>query len=174
MTRKLIIAILAVVFSILGFIYVKLGGLNEPTLEVADSPGYFITGRFYKGSYNDEAVENIFYEVRQLLKEGRLHGILTIVYYKDPMEAEGQVENFIGIATPEKTTMVPPGLEQRKIPPGKFLRATIEAHTAVMPVPGTIKEKLAALANDQGLEMGDISIEKYYSDYKLVVEVPVN
>lgn len=173
MSKKLIFIILAVVFAALGFAYVKLGGLNEPFFSVVDNPGYYITGKYYKGHYNDQAIEDIFYEVKQQLKEGSLNGILTIVYYQDPIASEGKVENFIGIANRQKASDIPKGFEQRKIVAGKVVRATIHAHNTVMPLPETVKEKLAAFAREKGLDLRDISIEKYFSDRKLVVEMPV-
>lgn len=174
MSKKLVITIIALFFAVLGVIYIKLGGLNEVEIQLENTPEYHIAGKYYAGRYKDQAVEEIYYEVKSMMDKGVLKGTLSIIYFKDPIEAQGDVENFIGILTTDDTTRIPKGYEWRTIPAGKAVRAKINAHNLVMPTPETINNKIDEFAQSENLSLSNISIEKYTSDNELIIEVPLS
>ncbi|MTI31667.1 hypothetical protein [Xanthovirga aplysinae] len=174
MSKKIILRLALFLFlGVASIVYIQLGGFNEVKISVKENINYTLIGKSFEGRYKSKEVKNIFFDTRRLLEEGELHGTLAIIYDQDPSENEGNMKSFTGIILEKPISKIPKGFEERKFKAFTVVQAQINAHPLVMPTPEKIKEKLKIYAQEQGLELQDISIEKLVGERELVVEIPV-
>ena len=82
---------------------------------------------------------------------------------------------MIGVLFPasEVPATFPQDLSAKELPGTKWVRAKLTNHVAVMPSPKKVREQLQEYAQAEGLPLEILSIEKYYSDRHLEIEIPV-
>lgn len=172
--KKYIITVLLLtaLISLAGYYY--LGGFKERELSLVEIEDYHLVGKLYRGTLENEALGNIFFDVQDKVQKGALEGVLTVVVLKEPVEEKDTVEQFIGVLTEEPVEEVPEGWERHTIEAEQAVRSTIRSHNMVTPKPNVIREELEAFAAEQDLNLQPgISIEKYISERHLEIEVPV-
>ncbi len=162
----------AAVLVILIAVYHFLGGFNKAKLSLVSSVEYTLAGYDYRGKHRSEALEKYFTEIRDMVKEQPEIGVLAMVYYKEPQVKGDNTHLFIGIVLNEGQS-APEQLEKRTIEAERAVRATVNAHAAVMPAPNAIHEKMTEFAQREGLTLQAISIEKYISETHLEIDMPV-
>lgn len=151
-----------------------LGGFQEVEAKLIEVDGYRIYGQAYTGKYDSDQLSDIVAHTRQLLADTTLQGNLVIVNYSDfKAEKRGVVNQFIGIQLPAGKEPGPiEGYELRIIEANQVVEAIIGIRKLVMPSPEKIKQKASEVAEENGVELMDLSIETY-KDQKLVVHIPV-
>jgi len=174
-TRNIKIALgILVIFSIVILsIYYWLGGFNQLEIQTVSMNDYYVVGHYFEGTYKSDTVSSYFMEIKQMIETRKLNGILTIVYYQEPIGKRGMMKSFIGAALEDTTVTIPPGYEQRLIQVDKVVQAKVDSHVAVMPNPEKINRRLREHAQGQGLELVNFSIERYLSDWEVITEIPV-
>lgn len=164
--------LLGILAIIIIAVYNYLGGFQKVKLEVLETTPYHMVGRYYEGKYDRDSLAALFFEAKSWMQIQEQSGTLTVVNYMGENGAENSdsVKTFIGVLfSTESPEMIAP-YEHREIKGGKKLRASIEAHSIVMPTRETIEEKMKTFAQEEQLLLEPIIIEKYVSDEELVVE----
>ena len=159
--------------GLLFFIYVYLGGLNKPKVELVDVSDYDLVGVVFEGDYKHEQLEKNFLAMRHYLETKQIDGVLTVVNYTHAQEEEGIVRQFIGILYDKEPTYVPGSLNKLIIPAKQALRIEINSNYLVMPSPEEIKKSAKHYAKVHGLELQNLSIEKYFPKEGFYVEFPL-
>mgnify|MGYP003775245793 CR=1 FL=1 len=157
---------------ILVSLYVYLGGLNKVEYSVENVRDYNLVGRHFEGKAKSSEIEAYFFEARNLLANGQLDGILTLVHYNDTTLAEGQVKLFVGILLNQGIDALPVDYDRLTIPAFRAMRATIEAHNIVMPSPQTIENTLREKAAEHSIRLQDFTIEQYLGERELLIDMP--
>ncbi len=170
MTKKVILGVLAVLLAGAVITYYKLGGFNEPRIEVTMAGPYTIAGRYYEGSVRDKSFGALYDQTEEMIQQGRLHGKMCAIYYSDPEKEKGQIKAFVGALLPDTVVTLPEGLELRRIPPQKVIQGHINAHYTVAP---GIYHKVHDYAKANELVISDTTLEIYHTQNQLTIEVPV-
>ncbi|MDH5474444.1 MAG: hypothetical protein OEX22_02010 [Cyclobacteriaceae bacterium] len=173
MIKKGLIIIAAL--TVLGSIYVFLGGIDDVVVVKKKSEGYEIVGKHYEGRYRSEELEQTYFEVKEKLEKGQLEGDLVVLNYVlggDSLE-NGFIRQFIGVDLQTSNQTIPDGFRLQSINNKMSIAAIISAHNLVMPSPSTIDTKIGKFAKANNLELVNYTIERYVSDRELIIEVPV-
>lgn len=173
MFRKVLI--LAALVIIVGLsVYHYLGGTEPLNITLVNHEGYKLAGRYYEGRLNDKVLEEIFFETKDLIAQGKLPGKLVVVYFNDPGKENGFVKNLIGVEIPDALQKLPGGYDLRNIECSQSVKVSIKAHSAVFPRPEEVQKQVEEFAKQQNLSLQNISIERYLSETELEIEVPVD
>lgn len=170
MKKFLLVAL--VIFSIGLIIFYSLGGFNPIQISETKAPAPYLVGQRFEGRYTDQRLSEQFFEAKSWKDKEGLDGTLAVIYYNDPEKAKGQSYNFTGLALAD-TSQVPAGYEVIPYPAERLLQARIEANSLVFPRPKTVQKELQNYADANSLTLDTLSIELYYSDRELVVQVPI-
>ena len=173
MRNKIALGITAFAGLAILFIYYWLGGFNSLQVQTVEVGNYYVAGRYFQGTYKSDTVASYFMETKQLIEQGDLDGVLTLIYDQEPTGKRGQMKSFIGVTMSDTTATLPAGFEWRRIRSDRVVQAKIASHVAVMPNPEKIKERIQDHAKYEGLKLAEYSIEKYLSDWEVITEVPV-
>jgi hypothetical protein len=95
------------------------------------------------------------------------------VHYNDTTLAKKETRLFIGVTLDEFSGTLPSNYIMLNIDCEKVVRATVEAHNAVIPGPETIEARMAEKAKQEGLSIEVYTIEKYVSSNILEIDSPV-
>lgn len=167
--RRYIILAVILMTMILSYFYFQLGGVSDIQKSVVNVDNYTLVAKSFKGKYNSNQLEDIFYAARAIGDQ------LVIVNY--PLQGDstenGFLHQLIGAQLIETPSNMPVGFNQKTIIISKVVRATIDAHNLVMPKPNEIEEALRIFAEEQNLKLVGYTIERYLSDRELVIEIPV-
>jgi hypothetical protein len=173
MNKKSIVAMLAIMVGGAIAVYFYLGGLNSVEVTVEDVSDYNLVGIRFRGNGDSDTLRTAFFDARKYVQEGTLDGVLTLVHYKDTTLKEEEVNVFVGVKLNQGTSGIPSSYQRLTIPARRAVRATIEAHNAVMPNAETIEERLYKKAEEMRFELQDFTVEQYVSEQKMVIDMPV-
>jgi len=171
--RKLLSITFILVIILLAGGYYSLGGLNSLQIETVMVDSYHLVGRYYEGTYKSDTIRLYFEEMKGYLKDGILSGQPVIIYDQESTESRGKARSFIGIMLVESPSSAFDDLEKRKIPAKRSIRVSKDAHISVMPNPDKIDRLIQAYVHDKGLIAGELNIEIYHENNRLVIERPI-
>jgi len=173
MNSKIAIGVPTLVAVGILFIYYWLGGFNPLEIRTMVVNNYYVAGRYFEGAYKSDTMANYFMETKQMIEEGQLEGILTLIYYQEPLGRRGLIKSFVGVNLADTSITLPSGFEWRQIEARQVVQAKVHAHVAVMSNPETIKESIRDHAKKEGLKLASYSIERYLSDWEVITEIPI-
>jgi len=165
MKFKNLILIAGLILAISGITYYYLGGLNDVKYSIQPASTYNLIGKEYSGGNNSILLESIFDQTKELLDSTYPEGIVVIVNDESQYDDEyNKVWYYIGIILNAPASQLPEGYTARTFDTKKVIRANIEAHNLVMPKPEAVRNGAVDLAEKEGLELSQYSIEKYVSE----------
>ncbi|GHB35831.1 hypothetical protein [Mongoliitalea lutea] len=169
MKKKLLI--FAVLFLIsVGFIgFYQLGGFNPVNLEI-QTLDLTLSGVYYRGTPQDRKLAKAFkdiQEVQEASPETRLHTIYLI----EPAGKLDTMEVYIGLNTELPAFFG--DWDRLNFEEKSFIVATIQANRFVMPGPERVKKKIRSFAEENGLELDGIFIDKIISPDHVEVMAPI-
>ncbi len=167
----LLAIVVAIIVLVIGYFY--LGGLNKVDITLESVSDYNLVGIHYQGKPKGEGIKTAFFLAQEHLEDGRLKGVLTLVHYNDTTLINDDVKLFIGVKLNAGASDFPEGYERLTIPASNAIRATIEAHNVVMPSPENIELLMKEKATQLNLRIQDFTIEQYFSERELTIEIPV-
>lgn len=170
--KKGVIIGLIVLLGLAVLFYNHLGGFNELQIRTLDGVSYKIAGKFYSGRYKDRQIEEDFNEIKAKVEQNELDGIFAIITYKEPSQHEGEIELFTGVILNDMPQELPENYEIREITASKAVEASLEAHPAVFPTAENVRVQMQEYAVEQGLELQEITIDKYLGEGHLGVVIP--
>jgi len=171
MNKKTILLVSSVILFVSLLLYYLLGGFRPVTYSVITGGKYIIIGKEYIGVNNSDKLEKLFEEVKGKIETSFPEGILTIVSDHEKYDAENnQVGYFIGISIQETPSVIPEDYNLMEYRPSKSIRAVITSHNLVMPKPDDVRNKAMELAEAEGEELSNYSLERYFDNGNLEVD----
>ncbi|NNF36775.1 MAG: hypothetical protein HKN68_21920 [Saprospiraceae bacterium] len=161
----LLVAGLIIVISSISYYF--LGGLNDIQYSIQSAKPYNLIGKEYSGSNSSIKLKSIYDQMKELLDSTFPGGVLVIVNDESQYDPEdNKVWYFIGIIPKSSTypEQIPEDYIVRRFNSKKIVRAKIEAHNLVMPKPEKVRDQARTLAEREGLELSQYSIEKYLDE----------
>jgi hypothetical protein len=171
--RKLLGSTIIVLLILLAFGYYRLGGLSPVLVETITVDNYHLVGRYFEATYKSDTIRAYFEEMKGYLKDGVLTGQPVIIYDQEPSGSRGKATGFIGIKLVESPSWSLDNLEKREIPAKRSIRVSKDAHISVMPNPNKIDRLISDYALTHALSIGDLNIEIYHPNNRLVIERPI-
>lgn len=162
---------MAFVAGILMSIYALLGGFDEIKTGKSKNNVYSIAGKRVAGERMHVIEGNLFKEVRDLIKEGKLEGELCLIDYQKDSMVEGEINRFIGVKLNEEISAIPSGYEVIEINSRTSYMAALNMHPLVMPNSKKVKGELIKLALEDGHELRGYTLEIYYPDNSVWIEM---
>lgn len=171
MGRKKLGLVLSVLVLVLLLAYYWLGGFRA--IEVSSLPCQEIelAGILYEGTPQDERLGESFKKIERLIGQNPGKSLHT-VYYVEPAGKLDTMKVFVGL---EKKGIDDGsvGLEHLSFSCKESIVARLSAHRFVMPGPLTVKKKIQEYANENGLEIEGIFIDKIIDASHVEVVAPV-
>lgn len=162
----------AALVAVFAGVYVWLGGLKEPQVELltTDKP-VFMAGRPFKGVPN-AAFGKLTAEAAELQRRGTVKGALGNIFYND-VEKKGQpVEAFVGIVVADTAQPLPVGYRYRTFAAGqRVLRVRTDAH--FMLAPGKLYSALKDEAGKRKLKLRNVFVEQFPENAPAELLAPV-
>lgn len=170
--RKIIVAVVLGLLILVGLgIYWKLGGFNAIQVSLEDSANLKLLGLTYRGTPQDPGMLATFQQLESVIEEFPQTHLHTI-YYNEPAGKLDTLEVFVGLeyidAIAEKETF-----EIKEIRTSMIIVAAMQSHRLVMPSPRAVKAKIAAFAEEKGLILQDIYIDRILDQERVEVLAPV-
>lgn len=172
MFRKALLVGLPVLLILL-IIYYYLGGFNETSFDLVQTDNYVIAGYEYQGPYEQDDLQELFFQVQDFVETGALVGTITVVNYQLDFEAQDSVRQLIGVQIKELPLTLPEGIEIDTISASEAVRATIKAHPLVMPNPEDTQQQIQDFAQARSLELSNLVLEQYVGEEEIWVDVPL-
>jgi len=171
--KKLLGGTIIALLILVAFGYYRLGGLNPVLVEIITVDNYYLVGRYFEATYKSDTIRAYFEEMKGYLNDSTLTGQPIIIYDQEPSGSRGKATGFIGIKLKESPSYSLDDLEKREIPAKRSIRVSKDAHISVMPNPNKIDRLIKDYALTHALVVGDLNIEIYHPNNRLVIERPI-
>jgi effector-binding domain-containing protein len=158
----------AVVLLLFVALYQLIKSSMPVEIEVTSLESQQIHGVYFEGDWKDEQLQSYFLRADSLARV--IDGISSAVYYNDPEEDDGFMKVFIGVNT-ESAISDPVFEEIRELEAGSFLKGRISNN--YFQVPQGIYAEMKDYAEEQSMEIGEFSVEQYFSDTLMIVYLPI-
>jgi effector-binding domain-containing protein len=155
---------------LLGFVglyqYIK----SEKPLEITikEISAMRIQGVYFEGDWQDEKLKGYFKKADSIAQNTA--SISTSIYYNDPNDTDGFMKVFVGISNGAENPD-PDFSEIREIPEGSVVYGKISNN--YFQIPQRIYLQMEEFAREGGYEIGELSIEQYFSDSLMIVYIPI-
>ena len=162
---------IALTALLLGVGYAQLGGFRPIDLALVACTDLELVGVEFKGTPQDETLQDSFRKVEDIKMENP-GAFLHTIYYEEPAGKRDTMHLFIGI---QKASLRKPNPEmsEMQIPCRRAVLAKIAAHRFVMPSPVRIKERIKEFASSEGVILQEIYVDKLLDDSHVEVWAPV-
>jgi len=167
----LVIALVVIVSGVV--VYYKMGGFNSPEMVIFKSPPFTIVGKNYTGRMNEKAFGKMFEDAEELVKNGKVKGMVCAWFENSPEAAKDTVKAFIGVCLfiNDSLTTVPQGYSVKQLPFRYVAQAHIKASYMLAP---KVYPKLKEFAKEKGSPVNDApALELYKSENEVIIQLPV-
>lgn len=137
-------------------------------IEIAGLEEQEIYGIYFEGDWKDDQLQTHFLRADSLAEVNE--AISSAIYYNDPEEDDGHMKAFIGINSGQ-TIEDPVFQESRQLDAGRYLVGKISNN--YFQVPQRIYEEMEDYAEERNIEIGEFSVEQYFSDSLMIVYIPI-
>ena len=150
----------AALVAVFAGVYVWLGGLKTPTVELLTTPQpVFLVGKPFKG-VPDAAFGKLTAEAAELQRRGTVKGVLGNIFYNDVAQKGQPVEAFVGIVVADTAQPLPVGYRYRAFAAGqRVLRARTDAHFLL--APGKLYSAIKDEAERRKLKPRNVFVEQF-------------
>jgi len=162
-------SIILLAISIIGYWgFDSLGGNNPIEIQIVDKNPPTLVGIFYRGTPQDPVLEQAFKTVES---QKGLHpgSSLHTIYYSEPAGKLDTLEVFIGI----DQALPIADFEVRTFEERTYLVASIKSSKWVMPNPTTVQERLREYAEENGVVLTGVFIDKIVSKGEVQIIAPI-
>ena len=166
-----ILASLLSVIVIAACAYFLLGGFKEVIVFETNNNVYSIAGRDFKGRISNDTLGIYFNEMKSIVDNGELNGDLCLINYLDSNLNNNEIHQFIGIIMEAKIAEIPSGLKVLEIESEFSFSAALIMHPLVRPNSEKVQALIYELAQSKGQELKDYSLEIFYRDNSVIVEM---
>lgn len=149
-----------VLVAIFGGVYVWLGGLKRPQVELlTTTQPVFVAGKPYYGTPNAQ-LGQLTGEVAEMQRRGTIKGVLGNIFYNDVQAKTDSVRAFVGLVVPDTAQSLPIGYRYRTFAAGqRVLRARTTAHFLL--APGQLYDAVQKQAEERKLTLGHVYVEQF-------------
>jgi len=169
--KKLLFGVLITIPLFL-IIYYILGGFNSLEFELIDNPPvYRLLGKSYTGSHNSDEVSSLFQTIQNLQVESRKDSSVVVVSF-DRGTDEDNVHYFVAVQLTKEESLG--GYEYREYSPYEVYNVRLSGHPIVLPSAEKVLRKAEDYAEENQKMMEDYSIEIYFPDGTIQLNIPVN
>lgn len=170
--KKVVIsgAVLVVLLSVAG--YAWLGGFKSDRVLEVYNQRRVVYGTPYQGKYGDLKLREIVVTTKQLLEDSVLVGKLVVVNY-DSTAASEDINQLIGIISPNASPKALQNLMQDTLSVGSYLRVQLYGHPVVRSTPEQVNQQVEKYAEQQQYTLGSEVIEHYYGSDSMWIEYPI-
>jgi hypothetical protein len=123
---------------------------------------------YFEGRPQDEKLGESFRSVETFISESP-GSMLHTLYYEEPAGKRDTLRVFIGTDAAD----LPIGFDQFEMPCNQVVVAEINAHRFVMPSPVKVKDKIMAFAEDNGLMLQYVFIDRIIGADRVQVWAPL-
>ncbi|MCC5939699.1 MAG: hypothetical protein JJU34_20630 [Lunatimonas sp.] len=166
MKRKGILVVGLLVFVV--GVYYLLGGFAPLEIEMSTCEDFRLTGLYYQGTPQDEALGDTFRSVEGLISN-HAGSFLHTIYEVEPAGKLDTMRVFVGTVLPSHEE----GFEWMSVSCREAIVATIRAHRFVMPSPLSVKAQIQSFADEQGLELSGVFIDRLQGASEVSVWAPL-
>lgn len=170
MSKKsiLITFIIVAIAGLCGYAY--LGGFHKVEISKITIGSYKIAGKHFEGKVQSDTLSNIFFVAKKYVQTHDNANSIAILYYQSADISIGKIDCFAGALLASDAENLPKEFEVKKFKVKEVLRARFEGHRLVTPEPSTIYQKIKTYADENGIQLQKIYIEKYFSDEAIEVD----
>ncbi len=166
-SNKFILIGIAVILAFVA-IYQYLKWSTPLEIKIEEIKGFEVHGNYFEGDWKDDQIKKYHLLADSIAKQNGL--VSTAIYYNDPNESEGFMQAFIGVNAPDKE-LNPLFEEVRIIEKSSFLSGKIS--NDYFSIPQRIYLEMQDFAKDKSIEIGEFSVEQYFSDTLMYVYIPI-
>ncbi|ERM84774.1 hypothetical protein P872_23995 [Rhodonellum psychrophilum GCM71 = DSM 17998] len=148
----------------------RMGGFNEIVIDIQEIEAIDLTGIYFKGVPEDEAIGLAFQTMGDLQSKASGSTLHTI-YFVEPAGKRDTMEVFVGLE--DRFILESEGFSKQSFPAGTSVVAHIEANRFVMPSPNKIKQKMEAFALENGLNKPKVFIDMLLGPDEVRVVAPI-
>lgn len=156
---------------ILMSVYYYMGGFDEVKTYKSDGSNYAIVGKWLRGEVARKEEAVLFNEVRDKLIRNKLSGTLCMVDYASDTLTKGEINRFVGILLNNTVSAIPSGYTVLELSDSVTFRAALTMHPLVMPNSRKVRQLLETHAARENEVLDSFTIEHYYVDNSVMVEV---
>ena len=170
--KKVVIigAVLVALLSVAG--YAWLGGFRSDRILEVYNQHRVVYGTPYQGKYGDLKLREIVVTTKQLLEDSVPAGKLIVVNYDSTATPE-DINQLIGIISPNAPPNALQNLTQYTLPAGSYIRVQLYGHPVVRSIPEQVNQQVEKYAEQQQLTLGSEVIEHYFGSDSMWIEYPI-
>ena len=169
MRGKIIVPFLGASLLILISLYFYLGGFKPIDLKLANCSDFNLVGVDFLGIPQDDTIGDYFREVEVARKNHPLHTI----YYIEPEGKRDSLHVFIGYESDVLDENLSSPWTHQFVECHQVIIATLEMSRFVMPGPDKTKKAIQEFAQENGLPLKGIFIDKIITSNHVEVWAPV-
>ncbi|GAB3651800.1 hypothetical protein GCM10028791_20970 [Echinicola sediminis] len=159
------------ILALIGFgVFAYLGGLKDFSIEEAPGQELLLYGLTYEGTPQDEQLRKTFERV-EAAKEAVPDAIMHTIYEVEPAGKLDTMRVFVGLDKELKSGEV--GWEKRVVFGEKILVADLNYHKLVMPRPEAVKKAIRDYAEENGLVLKGMFVDRLLAADHVQVMAPV-
>lgn len=170
MKKWIIIGFLLFLIALGLYQFNRMGGFNEIAIEIQEIEPIALTGIYFKGVPEDEAIGLAFQTMGDLQVKAPGSTLHTI-YFVEPAGKRDTMEVFVGLE--ERFILEDEGFSKQSFPGGNAVVANIEANRLVMPSPNMIKLKMEDFALESGFKKPVLFVDMILGPNEVRVVAPV-
>ena len=165
---KWLFAGIALLLVFVGF-YQYLKSQKPLEIQLENFEKSYVYGEYIEDDWKSDKFKNAFKRADEIAS--KREGISTALYYNDPNEEDGLMKAFVGVAFLEEKENIDyddlKKIEKQEMIFGKITNDYFE-------IPQRIYMEMEDFAETNALEIGDYSIEQYFSDTLMHVFMPIS
>ncbi|UXP33816.1 hypothetical protein N6H18_07625 [Reichenbachiella agarivorans] len=152
-------------------IYFFMGGFDPLVTARSTNNVYSIAGKFVHGHRMHQVESKLFVEIRDLIQNGKLNGDLCLIDYRPDTLEDGEINRFIGILLGDDVSAIPAGFKVIELQSHATYKAALSMHPLVMPNSQKVETALRKHAATYGDSLQNFSMEIFYPDNSILVEM---
>ncbi|WP_109832799.1 hypothetical protein [Reichenbachiella versicolor] len=156
---------------ILFVIYFNLGGFNDVKAGKSSGSKHSIAGKWVIGENVRKKESEVFYTLKQQVELGELQGILCMVDFKNDTLQGNEVAHFFGVILENEVSALPAEFDIIELNAETTYKASLTMHPIVMPNTETVEKQLQDIAASYGDKLRPLTIEMFFEDNSIMVEM---
>lgn len=174
--QRVLYLTLSVLFiaAIITSIYYFLGGYEPVKVYKMESEKRTLVGKTFYRNYTSNIPIDFGKECREMVENGQIEGLLTVIRYHHDTIPDDMVYQFIGIDLNNEMAEIPREFEVKELETGTRYGVFLTMHVLVQPRPPKIEAMIREEASTQKDSLQNFFVERRYPDNSLSVEGWVN
>lgn len=170
--QRVIYLALIVVFlgAIITSVFYLLGGFDPVNVYKMESEKRTLVGKTFYTTYTSNTPIEFGKKCRELIENGAIEGLLTVVRYQSDTIPDNMVHQFIGIDLNHEMAEIPRDFEVREVETGTRYGVFLTMHVLVQPRPPKVETMIRESAAENNDTLTNFFVERRYPDNSLSVE----